>query len=148
MNDTHTMYLELGFNGPVNEDERKRLTELIAEELEFGDLRNHHYRKQGWGIGTSLIIKVREYRPQRDQSGRERDLEIHLDAAVGVTWPDDPIRGRFNLWGRVKKGIRPAIGRRAIIKLTMDEANTLVNDLSAYMLKHRNCGITPKPEED
>ena len=53
-----TLDIRLTFHNDITEEEARHLTQLIAEEFEFGNRENHHFRKRGWGIGRSLIVKV------------------------------------------------------------------------------------------
>lgn len=141
-----SIYVRIDFNKPVSDTERKQFIEYMADQLEFGDLRNGHYHKSGWGMGHSLVIKVREY--MLDRSGpKANKLTVTMDDGIvggSTISPGDPIHGRFRLYGHITKGLRSVLGRGVEIELDNAAASRIVNDLASMMLRAPNTGITPE----
>jgi hypothetical protein len=145
-----SIYVRIDFNRSVSDTETKRFIELLADELEFSDLRNGHYNKHGWGMGDSLVIKVKEYKLDRSGANANK-LTVTMDDGIvsgSTIFPDDPIKGRFRLYGHITKGLKSVLGRGVEIELDHDEANRIVNDLANMMLRSPNTGITPEIDHD
>jgi hypothetical protein len=54
-----TLNVEIRFDREVSEEMQALFAEVLAEELEFRDLRDGRYQKPGWGIATARVVEVR-----------------------------------------------------------------------------------------
>lgn len=146
-----SIYVRIDFDKRLVMTERKQFIELLAKELEFGDLHEGRYNKHGWGMGLSHVIKVRQFKPDRSGGSREKKLVITMDDGIvggSTISPGDPIRGRFKLYGHVTKGLKSVLGRPVEIELDNAAASRIVNDLASMMLRAPNTGITPEVVND
>lgn len=77
-----------------------------------------------------------------------KEIIIKLDGTSGATLPNDPVLGRFTLWGKISHGLANMVGRRVIVELTHAQAEEMVNSLASALLRHPRCGIMPRGIED
>lgn len=144
-----TIWIRIGLDEKLPEREKERLVGLIAEEMEFGDLRDNRYNKTGWGMGTSRVVKIIRYHPKATQHpGRERDFELKGMGFNGALSPDNPVTGRFILRGQISKGLKNVIGRTVQAHLTMKQAVSLRDDLSRWIKEYPDTGTNPETNED
>ena len=77
-----------------------------------------------------------------------KEIIIKLDGTTGASLPNDPVLGRFTLWGKISHGLANMIDRKVIVELTHEQAENLVNSLASALLRHPRCGITPRGIKD
>lgn len=154
------MYIEVTFNRHLDSDaDRNRFAQLLADQLvnEYGDMPGmpssygQRITKRGWGMGQSMVIDLRRVDGGAHIAKRaymNQDLVVKLSSGLGAMAPEDPVKGRFFLRGRVVEGIKSAVGRPTRIDLTFAQAEGLCNRLADAMLRHPKCGISPAVEED
>lgn len=149
------MILEVTFNRSLaNDGERERFVKLLADELVnvYGPMEDapegygERIVKRGWGMGQSMVIGLKQIvKPPR--ALMNQDLVVKLDGTTGASWPNDPIKGRFILRGKVVEGIKAALGRTVRIDLTFGQADHLRDGISDAMIRSPRCGVTPETEE-
>lgn len=147
-----TIYVKIEFSDgsePLTEGEKDRFVSLLGDELEFGDLRDQRYHKQGWGMGTSLVVDVSRFKPARSpHPGRDSELVALPSNVLGSSFPDDPKRGRFYIGGVVAQGIKQAVGRRVRLVLTYTQAREILDFLIEYTTKYPNTGTEVEIDVD
>lgn len=126
----NSIYVRIDFDSPLASiADEQRFVELLAKELEFGDLHDNHYYKTGWGMRQARVMKVRQHKPKRGGSPIEKSIEVEELDFNSVIWPDDPMRRRFELRGIVTKGIAAAVGRRVVARFSTDALLRLNQDI-------------------
>lgn len=144
-----TLYIRLDFDEPISEADKARFVGLVAEEMEFGDLREHRYHKTGWGMHKARVIKVARYMPKRDpHPGRNSNLLLRVSGVDAAIFPEDPVRGRFVLRGKIVGGLKSAIGRTVEGRLTAARARSIRDDIDRWLSQNPNTGTTPEREAE
>jgi hypothetical protein len=77
-----------------------------------------------------------------------KDIVIQLDGGIGVSFPNDPVNGRFRMRGTVVEGTKPMIGRKVEIRMTHAELEGAVNYGASALLRHPKCGTNPQTQEE
>lgn len=130
--DSITIKLEL--DAQLATSKKARLVGLINNELSFGDLRDGHYHKRGWGMNQAKIIGVKLTEVKRSpHPGRDSNLDVEELGISVVSAPSNPEKRRFIMRGKVVGGIKAAIGRRIEARLTMDQLRALRNTCDRWL---------------
>lgn len=143
-----SILVRIDLDAAISNEEKNRLVELIATEMEFGDLREQRYHKRGWSMGHSRVINViRVGKPAPAPRSRNIEIEgIVLDSAVS---PDNPVSGRFIARGKVARGLKSIIGRTVEVRLDAVQAKSLSEDAARWVKEYPSTGIeAPAPSDD
>ena len=133
----------------LTDSERRGFIEALRKEMEFRWDENGTCVNSGWGMNRSRVVKITEVEPPARANYRGH-LEADARHGVGgISFPDDPVRGRFLLRGKIVAGLKTAIGRVVEARLTYEQARMIRDDLNLVLEKYPNTGTNPpKHEED
>jgi hypothetical protein len=77
-----------------------------------------------------------------------KEIIIRLDGGIGASFPNDPVKGRFHMRGKVIEGTKPMLGRDVRIEFTHAQLKSAVNNGASALLRHPHCGTNVPVDED